>query len=123
MENLSLDLAGIAALVLALVTLYTTLRNSKSDRTKTKINVVKELQDLAETATSKNTKLIERVCNLEAEFITMKGDLNQFLNLQTEWYEGIQLLVAQIRKNKQVPVWEPDLSNLEKLKEKYGSEQ
>lgn len=118
--NLSnLDLAGIAALVLAILTLYNTLRNRKSDTVKKKVDIVKELTDLAESATSRNIELTRKLNDLECEFIELKGDLQLFTNLQEEWLDGITLLIAQIRKRGQEPVWEPDLTDLIKLKETY----
>lgn len=118
--NLSnLDLAGIAAVLLAAVTLYTTLRNNRTDKAKTKVDIVKELTALAESATSKNIKLTQRLNDLECEVIEVKGDIRLFINLHDEWYQGIELLMAQIRKRGQEPVWSPDLTALNKLKEIY----
>lgn len=118
--NLSnLDLAGIAALVLAIITLYNTLRNTKTDTTKKKLDIVKDLTELADTATSRNVALTKKLNDLECEIIEVKGDIKLFITLHDEWYQGIQLLIAQIRKRGQEPVWSPDLSALNELKEIY----
>ncbi len=119
MDLSNLDLAGIAAVVLAFLTLYNTFKNKKNDDTKTKIDVLKQLTDLADSATSKNIELTRKVNDLECSMIEVKGDIKLFISLHDEWYQGIELLIAQVRKRGQEPVWVPDLTALKKLKEIY----
>jgi hypothetical protein len=120
--NWSLDYAGIAALIIALVTLAKTFISSKSDVAKEKLDLVTRYQELADKSATRSVDLLTRVTYLESEFIVMKADLRTFYYLHMEWSDGISVLLEQIEKANGAPLWEPDLRPLEKLREKYSSD-
>lgn len=129
MDN-GFDLAGIAAVLLALITLFQTVYKPRSKRTSEdldnagksfdmQIQAREKLQVLADSAINKQVALYDRIVCLEADVSEMKADLRLFLSLLADWYDGIQLLLAQIRDLGHVPKWEPDVEALEKLKQRY----
>lgn len=121
--NSALDFAGLAAVILAVLSVWKSLSTRRSDKTKSNVEVAESLQDLIDTTTRRNIDLYARQLFLEGEVQNIRADLRMFLKLHEEWSDGIALLLTQLRRSKAQPIWEPDVETiaaLNKLKEKYG---
>lgn len=127
------DLAGIAAVLLALITLFNSVYKPRAQRYRDNlenagkhfdmtVEAREKLQTLADNAITKQVALYDRIVCLEADVSEMKADLRLFLSIFADWYDGIQLLLRQIRAFGQEPKWEPDVEALEKLKQRYQKE-
>lgn len=119
---MTFDLAGIAALIIALVTLARSIYVQKPEATKLRLDSIQQLQSLVDTATTKNVQLYQRVVDLEGDLGIIKADLREVIRIQEEWQVGISILIGQIKECNITPAWEPDLSGSHKLKEKYLKE-
>jgi len=120
MELGSLDFVGLAALVTSLIMLVKLLTKDKLDNKKQKTDMASQLGVLAEQATMKNIELYKRVVKLETNMLDTQADIRSLIRLQDDWCDGINLLLAQIKERGEEPIWEPDLTRLQKLKDKLG---
>ena len=102
---MTFDIAGIAALLIAIITLYKTFVTGSSEKTKAKSEVTKALQDLADQTIEKNINLRRRVRNLENDITELKGDIQLFT-----------ILCQQCRHEAQDP-------HIQKLIEKYRKDE
>ena len=75
---MNFDIAGLAALLIALVTLYKTFTTGTTEKAKQKSEVTKALQELADQTIERNINLRRRVRNLENQITDMKGDIQLF---------------------------------------------
>jgi len=120
---MSFDLAGIAALILSLIAIIKMFWPGPSQAKKDKLDAYKQLEEMVDNTINKNLDLQRLVMTQNTKFDremgTLRKDLAETICILSEWYEGVQRLLAQIRKSKANPVWEPDLERLNYLKEKY----
>lgn len=107
--NLTFDIAGVAALLLALITLYKTFQTGKLEATNKKSDVTRALQELTDSTIEKNITLRRRVQNLENQITELRGDITKFTilcgrcardNLQKSPDPEIQELLGKYRDSK-----------------------
>lgn len=104
---MNLDFAGIAALILAAVTLYRTFRTAPKENKKLEADAAQQFQEIAAMVGEKNKELIERVHANEEKIDTLEAEVKRLSRLITDWEIGISKLCDQLHDVGIEPVWTP----------------
>jgi hypothetical protein len=111
--NSSLDLAGMAALLISLITLWRTFKVGPHDIRKSRADVSSQLQELVDKTACRNVELTKRVLAFENDKALMLADLRTLLIYTGE-------LIAHPRS---AAILSRGVSLLEKFNAKYGESQ
>lgn len=104
---MNLDYAGLAALILAAVTLYRTFRTVPREDKKLEADAAQQFQEIAAMVGEKNKELIERIHSSEEKIDQLEAEVKRLSRLITEWEIGINKLCDQLHDVGIEPVWTP----------------
>lgn len=101
----NLDLAGVAALILAFVAVWKSWRGeptSKADAAKTWQEMVDKCARVQQELQGEINEMCDRLDDLETEL--------------AEYREGVDKLITQLEENKITPVWRPKMRSHKRRK-------
>ena len=91
-----IDLAGIGALILAVVALYKAWKGEPKETA----DAAKIWQEMSATAAKQSRECKERMDNIESVVEALQHELD-------EYKDGVDKLITQLEENQIKPVWRP----------------
>lgn len=112
--QLTIDIAGIAALILAAVALFKAIRVTPHEETATDAEAVVKFANAAGVTVDQMIAALKREDETNKALGIMRTDIEALRNeakkreaLIEEWQMGIEILIKQLKRNNLDPEWTP----------------